>query len=327
VHQQNCKKEEKQMKSKVTSIIGLAKREILTAFLSIAMVAIISPVASANSSTWSLDSDTSSASLFQGSRANPDSVNTGVARVTGEVSLDPNDLDNSVVDLNIFPEDEDWEHTLNLEGNLPKGFVPDATEHTLLTFRSKHIIRTKDGKVEAIGDLTLTRVDRSVTATPNEAYAGPVYGDPVIHTETREVTFLFPGLGNALVFGPLTPVALQKYGPLEVSGSASVVRENFPALLSAVRDTNWPTVVQNEDCQMPSTIGEDYQGPTCTGTVIAATHNDNCQISASAGGEGYSGPVCTPPAGDQTTIVLNLQLHQTGSEPSTETFPAVGGSL
>ncbi len=315
------------MKSKVTSMIRLAKREVLTTFLSITMLAIISPVASANSSTWTLDSDASSASLFQGSRTNPDSVNTGVARVTGEVNLDPNDLDNSVVDLNIFPGDEDWEYTLNLEGNLPNGFVPEATEHTLLTFRSKRILRARDGKLEAIGDLTLTRVDRPVTATPNEAYSGPVYGDPVIHTETREVTFLFPGLGNALVFGPLTPVALQKYGPLEVSGAASVVRENFPALLSAVKDTNWPPVIQSEDCQMPSTIGEDYHGAGCTGTLIAATHDKNLQMPASVGGEGYTGPVSGPPAGDQMTIVLNLQLRQKGSEPSTETFPAVGGSL
>src|ERR1700730_15955128 len=82
--------------------------------------------------TWILDRR-SNARLFQGSRANSDSVNPGVARVTGKVKLDANDLDASVFDLSIYPADEDWGHTLSREGALPIGYVPDATDQTLLT--------------------------------------------------------------------------------------------------------------------------------------------------------------------------------------------------
>ena len=49
--------------------------------------------------TWTLDSSTSNARLYQGSKANPDSVNTGVARVTGKVKLDTNDPEESIFDL------------------------------------------------------------------------------------------------------------------------------------------------------------------------------------------------------------------------------------
>jgi polyisoprenoid-binding protein YceI len=235
------------------------------------------------SDTWTLDSSRSNAQFFQGSKANPDSLNTGVARVTGKARLDPNDPDNSAFDLSIYPADEEWGHALSPEGILPTGYDPNATEQTLLTFKSSRILRTGNGKLEVIGDLTLTRVERTVTAAPTEAYAGPEYGDPVLHNETREITFLFPGLSDALVSGPLTPVALQKNGAAEVSGSARVDHEDFPELLDAIHATNWPSVVQNEPCE----------------------------AAYSGGGEGYSGPVCTPPAGNQTTIVLDLRfLHK-----------------
>jgi polyisoprenoid-binding protein YceI len=148
------------MKSLITRMIGLAQGGTLTVCLSIVMVAITPPVALANSGTWSLDPATSSARLFQGSRANPDSVNTGVARVTGKVKLDPNDPENSVVDLNIFPGEEDWEHALSPEGDLPTGYVPDATDHTLLTFKSNRILKAPDGRLQVKGDLTVTRVER-----------------------------------------------------------------------------------------------------------------------------------------------------------------------
>ena len=154
----------------------LVKRRTLA--ILIAILPIISPLAFADGGTWSLDSASSSARLYQGSAANPD----GDARVTGNVKVDTNDLDNSVFDLSIYPADEQWGHALSPEGTLPAGYVPDATDHTLLTFHSKRILRMRNGKLQVIGDLTLTRVERSVTLTPSEAYAGPVYGDPVIRT-------------------------------------------------------------------------------------------------------------------------------------------------
>jgi hypothetical protein len=123
---------------------------------------------------------------------------------------------------------------------------------------------------------------------PSEAYAGPVYGDPIIHTATHVVTFLFPSLSTALSPGSLTPATLQQQGALEISGSARLSHETFPNLRTAIKETNWPPVVRNE----------------------------HCQAAYSGGGEGYSGPVCTPATGHQTTIVLNLKLLHTVPEPS-----------
>jgi polyisoprenoid-binding protein YceI len=305
----------KEMKSLTIFTVERAKRGILAFTV---MVAILSPAAFADGGTWILDSTNSSVSLFQGSRANPESVNTGVARVTGTVMLDTNDLDNSVFDLAIYPADENWGQALSMEGILPTGYVLDGTDHALLTFKSTRILRTQNGKLKVMGDLTLTRVERSVAMDGNEAYAGPVFGKPTIHSDTREVAFLFPN--SSLVFSsrPLSPAIPNKHGSIELSGATRVVQEDFPELPGAIQSTNWPAVVKNETCQMPSTVGEDYRGATCTGTVIAAAQNYNCQIQVSAGGEGYSGPVCTPPAGSQTTIALDLKLLPTNSEPVAE---------
>jgi polyisoprenoid-binding protein YceI len=312
------------MKSSINRIIEITKSGAISASISIVIFAVISTAAFADGGTWYLDSTSSDARFFQGSAANPDSSNTGVARVTGKVQLDTNDLDSSIVDLSIYPADENWGHALNAEGLLPTGYVPDPTDHTLLTFNSKRILRTNDGQLEVIGNLTLTRVERSVTLTPGEAYAGPVYGDPVIHTETCEITFLFPSLSRGVLSGRLTLATLKAQSALEVSGSTRVGHENFPELLSAIADTNWPSVVQNEHCVMPSTVGgDDYSGAQCTGTLIAATNHDNCRMPALVGDD-YSGPLCSPPAGAQMTIVLDLKLLQTGSEPFAETLSALG---
>ena len=262
------------------------------------------------SDTWILDASTSNARLFRGSRANSDSVNTGVARVTGKVKLDTNDLDASFFDLSIYPADEGGEHVLHPEGTLPTIYVPRATDRSLLTFKSTSILGTGNGTLEVIGNLTLTRVERTVIATPTEAYAGPVYGDLVIHNETREITFVFPSASPEHLSTPLIPTMLQKRGVLEIVGSAHVEREEFPELLSAIKETNWPAVVRNKGCHMPYTVDKNDSGAPCTGTVDAATGDNNCDVLASAR-EGYSGPQCTPGTGNQTTIVLDLKfLHK-----------------
>ena len=271
------------------------------------------------SDTWVLDSSRSSALLFQGSGATSESVNTGVARVTGKVKLDAGDPDSSFFDLSIYPADENWGHVLSPDGTLPTGYVPDATDQTLLTFKSTRILRTGNGKLEVIGDLTLTRAERTVTATPTEAYAGPVYGDPVIHNVTREITFLFPSVSAARLSESLTPAVQQTRGVLEVVGAARVDREEFPELLSAIQNTNWPPVVQDEHCEAAyEGGGEGYSGAACTGTLIAATHAGNCENAYEGGGEGYGGPVCTPPAGNQTTIVMDMKFLHKVPEPSVE---------
>src|SRR5437899_61841 len=100
------------MKSFIVRMVGQGRSAVLAVAISVAFV---STVAFADDGVWSLDSSSSDAILFQGSAGNPFSLNTGVARVIGTVSLGT-DLNDSVVDLSIFPADEDWGHTLTLEG-------------------------------------------------------------------------------------------------------------------------------------------------------------------------------------------------------------------
>jgi polyisoprenoid-binding protein YceI len=267
--------------------------------------------------TWILDSGTSKARLFQGARAKSELVNPAVARVTGRVKLNTNDLDASFFDLSIYPADEGWEHVLSPEGTLPIGDVPDAADQTLLTFKSTRILRTGNGGLEVVGDLTLTRVEPAVIATPTEAYAGPVYGGPVSHNETREITFLFPSVSAEHLSAPLIPTMVQKRGVLEIVGSAHVEREEFPELLGAIKETSWPPVGQNEDCHKPSTLGKDSNGAPCTAPPIAANRDNNCQAPTSVR-EDHSRLECTPATGNQTAIVLDLKFLHKVLEPSVE---------
>jgi hypothetical protein len=219
------------------------------------------------SDTWILDSSRSNARLFQGAGANSELVDSGVARLTGRVKLDTNNLDASFFDLTIYPADEGWEHALNPEGILPTIYAPRATNRSLLTFKSSSILGTGNGTVEVIGNLTLSRVERTVMAAPTEAYAGPVYSDPVVHSETREITFLFPSESAAYLSGPLSPATPHTKGVMEIVGAARVDREEFPELLSAIKETNWPPLAQDRERHMPFTVGEDYSGATSTPTT------------------------------------------------------------
>jgi polyisoprenoid-binding protein YceI len=269
--------------------------------------------------TWILDSSRSNARLFQGARANSELVNSGVARVTGKVKLDTNDLDASFFDLSIYPADEGWEHVLNPEGTLPTIYVHRATDRSLLTFKSTSILGTGNGRLEVIGNLALTRVERTVIAMPAEAYDGPAYGRPIIHNETREITFLFPSVSAEHLSAPLMPAMMQKRGVLEIVGSARVDRDEFPELLIAIKETTWPAVVQSKDCHTLSTVREDYSGAPSIGTVVAATRDNNCDMFATAG-EDYSDTQYTPATGNQTTMVLDLKFLHTVPEPSVGMF-------
>ena len=243
------------------------------------------------SDTWILDSSKSNARLFQGSRANSERVNTGVARVTGRVKLDTNDLDASFFELSIYPAGEDWRQTTSAESALPIGYLAGAADQNLLTFKSTRILRTGNGELEVAGNLMLSRVERPVIGTPTEYYAGTVCRDPVMHNETREITFRFPSASPAHISGPATPTMPQNGRVLEIVGSARIDCDEFPELLAAIKQTNWPPVVRNRDCHLRSTVGGDYSGAQCTQAIDT-----------------------------QTTIVLDLNFLHRVSEQSVETL-------
>jgi polyisoprenoid-binding protein YceI len=303
------------MKSILKRIVGRISNGAFVIALAAVMSAVIFPTAAfASDGDRPLDPVTSSARLFLGSAKNPNSVNAGVARVTGTINLDETGPENSVVNLAIYPADEDWAAgALGPEGNLPSSYVPDASDHTLLTFKSTRTQRAADGAFDVTGDLTLIRVERSITADPSEAYSGPVYGSPVIYTVTEQATFTFSDPDSSSGTG--SAVASQN-SVLEVSGSSRIRHEDFKELSGAISGTNWPSVVAGEHCDA-SAVGEDYSGIKCTGTEIATRSADNCQAPPTIG-EDYSGMVCALPAGDQTTIALDLRFSRPNNAATAE---------
>jgi polyisoprenoid-binding protein YceI len=115
-------------------LVGFASGTCLSVLLCALTAVGLTAPASANDVAWSFNSNTSSARFYLGSLEKSNSVNAGAARVAGTVNLETEDLNNSVVDLSIYPAGEDWGKALGPDGSLRSGYVPDATDHTLLTF-------------------------------------------------------------------------------------------------------------------------------------------------------------------------------------------------
>ena len=88
---------------------------------------------------------------------------------------------------------------------------------------------------------------------------------------------------------------------LAVNAAWAVVgRENFRELLVSAQSAAWPnTLVQDEDCRMPATIGEDYAGPACTGKLIAAASSSEMPSNIS---EDYAGALQPVVQARQTAI-------------------------
>jgi polyisoprenoid-binding protein YceI len=184
----------------------------------------------------------------------------GFARVNGRVTIDDGDPSKSSIEFRLYPATS-MAPDIDEDGKSLTHWLENLSNHTLVCFHSKKVLRTADGRLQATGDLTVTRVDRNVEMTPNEAYAGPVYGPPVIHRVSREATFVFD-------FPPADANG-QKASSIKALGSTSMFREDFPQLVRTVVSTYWPPVVQDENCQVPA-ASEAYSGSQCMGTYLSA---------------------------------------------------------
>jgi len=276
------------MKSHMMRIIDFASNKVGLTFLLLALaIGVASIPAHAQDGIWQVDAKHSMARLSLGSGAK--SAEIGLARVSGNVVFDSNDPADPVVDLNIKPD---------------KSLGADYSE---ISFQSKRSAMTSDGTLAVVGDLSLTRVERSVTMDANEGYYGAEYGEPVVQTDTQEVTLIFPAAS--------LPAAHD--GTMQLSATTNISRERFPQLLAALAQGNWPSmVVQDEKCTTTyAGGGEGYYGATCTGTPVETPTN---AVNAYAGGgEGYYGSEpAVIPDGSQATIALNLKLTQVASAPS-----------
>jgi polyisoprenoid-binding protein YceI len=100
-------------------------------------------------------------------------VTLGFARVNGTVRWDDADASKSSVDFRIYPATS-MSPVIGEDGKFLSHWLENLSNHTLVCFHSKRVVRTPDGRLQATGELAVTRVDRNVEMTPNEAYAGPV---------------------------------------------------------------------------------------------------------------------------------------------------------
>lgn len=235
-------------------------------------------------------------------------ITLGFGRVNGELKLDDNDPTKSTFDFRLYPATA-MSPSIEEDGNFKARWLENLANHTLVCFHSKKVVRTSDGRLQATGDLVITRVDRNVVNSVGEDYSGPVYGPPIIHRVVHEGTFVFdfPAGGDA-----------QKDGGIKASGSTKVFKEDFPQLVKAVVMTYWPPVVQDKNCQTP-TPSESYSGSTCTGTFLETA---GLPSPDNRPGEDYPGPSnYSAVVGERLNIVVHLRLT-----PKTSGGQAAGGN-
>jgi len=235
-------------------------------------------------------------------------ITLGFARVNGRVELNNDDLAKSSFDIRIYPADS-MLPAINEEGKFLSMWLADLSNHTLICFHSKGAVRTAEGRLQTTGNLIITRVDRNVeSSAPSEAYAGPVYGQPIVHRVSHEATFVFDA--------PSADGKGQKDGGVVASGSTRMFREDFPQLVRAVLATYWPPVVQDRNCQPATGTGEDYQGNICTGTVLMAAALPEVPHASNA--EDYPGPGnFNVLVGNRLNILVHLHLLPQGSAEQT----------
>ncbi len=232
-----------------------------------------------------------------------------LAMVAGYMNLDESKISQSSLRLSIQPAGQD--QLLNPDGTFRKDALANLSSYTLMSFQSKTADATSDHKIEFTGDLTVTHTQRESAAAWSPDYSGAAPTEPVVNTFTREVTFVVDQSNLTVALDRRTQRA-------EISSLAVVPRQNFPELLAAVRDSTWPPVVLDEECQMPYYPGFDlraYTGATCTGSLVAATPTSEPPYYVTPNKVGTK--VAVPPSGDEIRIVTNLHL-----QPSASTEPA-----
>jgi polyisoprenoid-binding protein YceI len=197
--------------------------------------------------TWQVDPQYSFAHLSLRSGAHSQPID--VAPVSGKVVVDSGDSDPSV-DINI------------------KAGSRLGSAYSQISFKSNRTEITREGNLAVVGELSVTRVETSATWDPSEAYSGPEYGQPVVHTDTREVTLVFP----------IANLPAAENGAIRVSASTTIGREDFPQLLAGLESDNTTAAAVDENCTVPS-AGEDYSGQVCTGTPVATSNKNVATIA------------------------------------------------
>ena len=95
----------------------------------------------------------------------------GFGRVNGSLKIDDADPTKSSIVFRFYPANG-MSPAIAENGKFLSQWLMNQANHTLVCFHSKTVQRTADGRLQATGDLTLTRVDRNVELDPTEAYSG-----------------------------------------------------------------------------------------------------------------------------------------------------------
>jgi len=238
------------MSSKSTACIGLAVGTILCA----------SPLQA--QTVENINSQYSTARLIVASSSRDARINVGVARLTGELT-ENGDRQPTAIHFQIYPADKDPNEVL--PGSAP--YNENAWNNTAIRFQSQHVERIDENSVRVSGTLTATYITRSAHYGPFRSYYGPIWGPPVTHTSTQQVTFVLQRLGQA--------------GSGEWMATSSVSRSAFPVLWNAVVTTSWAQFVADGGmvepfprtdirCTVPlDTNITDFSGEVCSGTALA----------------------------------------------------------
>jgi len=284
------------------------KHKVLFAIVAIFAVGVlalsVSGKPSAVTGSWEVDAHHSAAQLITDGTTNYGKqkldFTLGFGRLNGLLKIDDGDPSKSSFMFRFYPASSSTAPVIAENGKFLEQWAMDKANHTMVCFHSTSVQRTPDGKVQATGVLTITRVDRNVDIEPTEAYSGPTYGPPMIHRVSKEATFV--------VDFPPADESTKKSGEVVASTSYSLYRENFPQLVKSVVSSYWPPVVQDEKCVNPSAGTEDYRGFRCTGTFMEAAGLPSGPGPQNV--EDYSGPPSDYNAviGNHLTIVLRMRL-------------------
>lgn len=236
----------------------------------------------AQANGFGIDSVNSTARLLLASTQKPDStINVGVARVTGEVRWNAGDPTRSVFNFTVYPADTN-DPGLGPDGKRLGRNAPTTPDYTVISFKSKHVVPLGGGAVRVTGKLTVSRIERIASYDPCESYSGPTYSPAVVRSASRTAVFVFE------------PASSREEAPAVWVASSIVTGEDFPDLLVAVSSANLPTFVNDEHCVFPSTIGEDFSGPACTGKTVDPLPRTDIQCTTpSTIGEDFAGETCT----------------------------------
>jgi polyisoprenoid-binding protein YceI len=258
---------------------------------------------------WQVDSDRSVAELTTDGTSDygKSKINLplGVGKVDGVLTIDESDLTGSKVDLQFYPANS-TKSSIARNGNFEVVSPANLTANTLVSFHSKKLFRMPDGRLRVTGDITLTSVDRTVQITPSEGYAGAVYGPSVIHRTSREATFLFDL--------PASNGTRGKDPGISATASTRVFREDFQELVTAIVNTDWPPVVQDEHCILTG-AGSGYYGAQCAGTPMGSPSAPVAFGASTA--EDYPGPQdFNAIAGERLDVLIRMHLLPMASRES-----------